>query len=70
MLLLCLLTNTYTYLASASSRKEQRAREIAEADGIEEGLVCVFNGNKSTDKYLRNQWIQAQIFLLIYTDAS
>jgi hypothetical protein len=32
----------YMYLASAGTRKEQRAREIAEADGIEEGLVCVF----------------------------
>ena len=33
----------YIYLASAGSRKEQRARDIAEADGIEEGLVCVFS---------------------------
>ena len=32
----------YIYLASAGSRKEQRAREMAEADGIQEGLVCVF----------------------------
>jgi len=33
----------YIYLASAGSRKEQRAREIAEADHITEGLVCVFS---------------------------
>ena len=33
----------YIYLASAGSRKEQRAREIAEEDGISEGLVCVFS---------------------------
>ena len=32
----------YIYLASAGVRKEQRAQEIAEADGIKEGLVCVF----------------------------
>jgi len=32
----------YMYLASPGTRKEQRAREMAEADGIEEGLVCVF----------------------------
>ncbi len=32
----------YLYLASAGSRKEQRAREIAQADNIREGLVCVF----------------------------
>ena len=33
----------YLSLAAAGSRKEQRAREIAEAHGIEEGLVCVFS---------------------------
>ena len=32
----------YIYLAGAGIRKEQRAREIAQADGIQEGLVCVF----------------------------
>ena len=32
----------YIYLAATGSRKEQRAREMAEADGIREGLVCVF----------------------------
>jgi len=32
----------YIYLAGAGTRKEQRAREIAQADGIEDGLVCVF----------------------------
>lgn len=32
----------YEYLASSGVRKEQRAREMAEADGIEEGLVCIF----------------------------
>ena len=30
-------------MASAGSRNEQRAREIAEEDGITEGLVCVFS---------------------------
>ena len=33
----------YIYLASAGSRTEQRAREIAEADHMTEGLVCVFS---------------------------
>jgi hypothetical protein len=32
----------YIYLAAAGTRKEQRAQEIAQADGIEAGLVCVF----------------------------
>ena len=32
----------YLYLAATGSRKEQRAREMTEADGIREGLVCVF----------------------------
>ena len=32
----------YIYLASSGVRKEQRAREMAAEDGIEEGLVCIF----------------------------
>ena len=31
----------YLYLSSSSERKEDRARAIAEQDGIEQGLVCV-----------------------------
>ncbi|SRR6266545_1016990 len=33
----------YEYLASAQIRKEDRARAIAERDGITEGLVCVLS---------------------------
>jgi hypothetical protein len=33
----------FEYLSSAGLRMEQRARELAERDGITEGLVCVFS---------------------------
>jgi hypothetical protein len=33
----------FEYLSSAGLRMEQRARELAEQDGISEGLVCVFS---------------------------
>jgi hypothetical protein len=33
----------YEYLASAQVRKEDRARAIAERDGITEGLICVLS---------------------------
>lgn len=48
----------YIYLASAGVKMELQARELAEADGVTEGLVCIFAkvqpGKSFSFKYYKN----------------